>query len=389
MKYERGDTKTTLKIQYPRHKGNLASVTLLTTSTLRKKLISHFHMGYNFLSRNGELFYNPIVFQIGLKTNSFLQELNQRIPQLSCSMDAFHKLPFQVDYIQPNQAKRASFQVGLAFNQRQFQIQSFLTRFISEFHQFSIGIGHASWEGMSWILKWQMGDMCLDVPIRISVPGSTLRESVFYAFRCAYFGILSQIIHSVIGEALLLNDGEASDTLFYLHREQNLLEEESKKYRIEAERQQMVMRKKAESNRRTEEIKGGLVIENAFYAVECGDTLEVTVALQFWVSDSRLVLQGNDHTYGTMLGFYDIRSTYKDTTCVEIDHATDNNSNVSFLESMKLLWRALKNWNDDDFNTSSVTPFLHVKYRYNNETYEFRVNDNQTLILPNPQAHAL
>jgi hypothetical protein len=90
-----------------------------------------------------------------------------------------------------------------------------------------------------------------------------------------------------------------------------------------------------------------------------------------------------------MLGFYDIRSTYKDMTCVEIDPATDNNANVSFLKSMKLLWQALKHWNDDDFNSSSVTPFLHIKYRYNNETYEFRVKDNETLILPNPQARAL
>jgi hypothetical protein len=56
---------------------------------------------------------------------------------------------------------------------------------------------------------------------------------------------------------------------------------------------------------------------------------------------------------------------------------------------MKLLWETLKNSNNDDSNASSVTPYLHVRYRYNEKAYEVRVKDNQALVLPNPRAKAL
>lgn len=388
MEFERGDTKTQVKIQYPRHEGNATAISFLTTSKLRKKFSSHFHIGYDFLSRDGELFYNPKVLQLGFKTHSHLQEMNHYLPQLSCYMDVFHKLPFQLDYIQSNLEQCSAFRVGFAFSRQCFQIQTFVTRIISDFHKFSIGIGHASFEGLSWILKWQMGDICLDIPILLSNPSTSFRESLFYSLRCAYFGILSQTIHTVIGEVLFTHNREDSNTSRYLHREQQLLEE-SKKNRIEAERQQTVMRKKAASNRRSEETNGGLLIEHAIYAIENGDSIDVTVPLQFWVSDSRLVLHGNTHTYGTMLGFYDIRSTYRGMVSSEMTLDTDRTKKMSFIQAIKLLWETLINSSDCDSNVSSVTPYIQVRYRYNDKLYEVRVEDDQTLVLPNPRAKAL
>jgi hypothetical protein len=388
MEYERGDTKTQVKIQYPRHEGNATAISFLTTSKLRKKLLSHFHIGYDFLSRDGELFYNPRVLQLGLKTHSYLHEINHQLPQLSCYIDAFHKLPFQLDYIESNPEQSSAFQVSCAFSRQHFQIQAFVTRFISEFHKFSIGIGHASFEGLSWILKWQMGDICLDIPILLSNPSTSFRESMFYSLRCAYFGILSQTIHNVIGEALFTHNKEDSNTLRYLHREQQLLDE-SKKNRIEAERQQMVMKKKAESIRRSEETNGGLLIEHAIYAIENGDSIDVTVALQFWVYDSQLVLHGNNHTFGNMLGFYDIRSTFRGMMSSEMNLDTDRTKKMSFIQTIKLLWETMMNSSDCDSDVSSITPYIHVRYRYNDKLYEVRVEDDHTLVIPNPQAKAL
>ena len=73
-------------------------------------------------------------------------------------------------------------------------------------------------------------------------------------------------------------------------------------------------------NRKEQEKKNGLVIVRAMYATQAssssnsnpgtstnmnnGTSLDVTIQLQFWVSDSKLILTSNSKSH--MLGFYDV-----------------------------------------------------------------------------------
>lgn len=358
-------------------------MSLHSSSTIHKNLSSHFKVGYELRSRQRDL-SSPIVLQLGIRTAKKLHDNDTFLPRIKFNYDFFHKLPLQFDYIQDNPINNSKLELLVGISHQALSLKAMISRKISDFAHFSIGLRHLSWEGISWVFQYQQGDVCLDIPIRLFSPYSNNIYSILYAVRCAYIGILCKTIQSVIGELLDESNRNVSGLKDFMFSQQNeLLNEVSKKKKNIAEQQQLLMKRKAESNRRVEEEKdGGLIVENAIYGIDGGESFDVTVVLQFWVSDSRLFLPGNCYSYCSMLGFYDVPSTYRNQENDTLDQA----SIFSRWKMILLLVDKLKAPDGTDFDRAHPNPYLDVRYRFNEKCYYTRIIGDETLSLPSPRS---
>ena len=298
-------------------------------------------------------------FRFGLKTVHALT-----LPHVNIYMDFFHRTPLQVSYQQLiSEEDQSSSEVFLGLGFTTFEAKMLLTRGLDNFTKFSIGVGHTSWSGLSWIFRLQKADLCLYVPIQISSFAGVGYSTILYSLSSAYLGFLSGVIHMVIGELLERTRTVVSSELA---REEKMLS--VTKTRSDAENQQMLMERKSSINRRSEESKGGVVIEKATYSAEGGDRLDVTIPLQFWAVDSSLKLPSS--SFGSMLGFYDVSG---DET---------NASGSSRDNGLLSLWKCLFQESSKD----EKIPVLYVRYKFNGILFDLYTNDNEGLVLPNPRA---
>ena len=299
-------------------------------------------------------------FRIGLKTVHALT-----LPHVQIYLDLFHRTPLQIGYQQViNEEEQTSKEIFFGLGNNCFEAKALLTRHLDNFTKFSIGVGHTSWNGLSWILCLQKADLCLNVPIQITSFAATSYSTVLYSLSSAYLGVLSGVIYMATGELLERTKSVVSSEL---KREEKLLS--VKKARSDAENQQMLMKRKGSINRRAEESKGGLVIEKATYSVEAGDCLDVTIPLQFWSVDSSLKLPSS--SFGSMLGFYDITN---DAAKSSVSSSRDN--------GLISLWKSLF----DETPKDEKTPVLYVRYQFNGKRFDLYTTDNEGLVLPNPRA---
>lgn len=375
----------------------------------------------------------------------------------TCRDGHLFDLPLQLKYIQPryynaSTSKRTStmndkcksqteiiFATGttnILSTQHQYKFQALFTRYLSQFSIFSTGIQMDSFRGLSWLFKWQRGDVCINVPIQMTsiILGGGSRSSgsrfdnMLYCVSSTYIGFLSFVIDAVVGDVvrrgmnrvMMVGEGaskngntdSSSNKNNQKHRGNNTEEKEEdiltssfsiQKEKKDAELQMQLMKRKAIINKRNEEEKGGLVIVEAKYGVKGGESMDVSIQLQFWVSDSRLLLTSNSKSH--MLGFYDVTKGSQvaspssfpiGTTNDEINSATKNDGHKHITASKRLhlfglfaLWDSLCSHNDSvdrKLEKDNKVAFLMIRYKFNGILYEICVLDNEAVSLPSPRA---
>jgi hypothetical protein len=172
------------------------------------------------------------------------------------------------------------------------------------------------------------------------------------------------------------------------------------------------MEKQATNRTRSEQNKGGLVITNAVYNIEGGDSLDVTVPLQFWVSLSKLELPLRKK--GNLLGFYNLSDSVvvaaKANSGNNTERVGNGNDNHNDEEKKKTtpttaasVWsfvvNLLSTTTRDDIGrqgdseqhdaATAVVPQLTVWYNLGGHSYQISVADTDVLMLPNMNAAQL
>jgi hypothetical protein len=280
----------------------------------------------------------------------------------------------------------------------------------SNLSSFGIGLSSSTWNGLSILFSWKRGDFLFQVPIILvpsvrNVTAQTSRlQTLLYHASTAYLGFIVKTIDTILQK--VINDSDIFETSSsqenggtdwnqkkgeYENQQRLLLKEEDneddeaimkeiEKAKSEANKHKILMTRKAEQNKRLEESRNGLVILKATYGVhyvsnysvvdqstnkngttsiqdndEGGEYMDATTQLQFWVTDSKLMLA--EGSKSNMLGFYNITL-----------NARRRNSSS---KKMKKSWRG---------------PFLSVRYKFNDQVFEIMVHDEEMLILPSPHA---
>jgi len=191
-------------------------------------------------------------------------------------------------------------------------------------------------------------------------------------------------------------------------REDGLLERE--KMEADAMQQIRLMSKPALEKRRVEEGRKGLVILKGTYGVMLNDggnggnagySIDVTIALQFWVANSALHLPASG-SKSSMLGFYDLRSSGGvsggggDSANGDILSNLFNGGttiNDSIWKTCAGLWQRFRYGDaqkkEEEEQQRRHIPTLTVRYRYRDDAYEITVLDHEALSLPSEMAMKL
>lgn len=226
-------------------------------------------------------------------------------------------------------------------------------------------------QGLCWIFSYTRGDLTIRVPIQLSTIRAGAMASTMswwsvltYPIQYGYISILSHVVQDIITSTLNLPTNQRDE-------QQRLRWMACRKSQTEAQQQQTFMEKQAKIRLAAEEKLNegnksrGLVIRKAWYFVSNGDEWDVTIPLQFFVSDSRLELPAT--TKRDMLGFYDVTLS---TSLRDDDHRSGHNMTHS-------------SWSND-FGQANGTEYawLSVEYEYGGEAYSITIRDDEELILP-------
>lgn len=246
-----------------------------------------------------------------------------------------------------------------------------------------LGVRLFSARGLEWVLSWNRGDATVRIPVVVT----TGIQNVNF-IQAMYFSLLSYLIQEAIAELWGWNNPV----------DKNPEEDQpssaptitTAKARQDAELQKDLMSRQAKRKKREEVDKEGLVIHKATYALSGGEEWDATVPLQFWVNRSSLTLPPTSKSQ--LLGFYDITSAKKNQRS-NAPHVVGASQSGSWL-----WWKAM--WNDlMDLSTSTLpsnagaasrpNPTLYVRYDFKGQAYHITIQDEQELILPNPNARRL
>jgi hypothetical protein len=253
-------------------------------------------------------------------------------------------------------------------------IEAILKRSISSYCQLSLGIKLVASKGLVWLFRLNHGNMSISIPVLI-----TSNTSPGYAIKTIYTGLITGLVDASIGDYLRYCEDVGQKKrrgMLSLATEERLIERE--KAKKDALVQIALMTKPAEAKRRKEEISkgGGLVVLWACYSVKGGDSIDVTIALQFWVVNSSLILPPT--TKASMMGFYDVRKE-----APTLARQGFLNSFVTFLQST---FKGKSYREKTEKRAHEEIPTLRVRYRFQGYLYETEVLDNQPLILPSDSA---
>ena len=256
---------------------------------------------------------------------------------------------------------------------------------------------------ISWILTWTEGDFTLRVPILLS--SSTATASALFsqqAFHFFYLWFLSGIIRDVIGAMIDSPMDEKGDKV---REEENDLSVRRLKARDEALLQQSFMERQAKIRMQAEQERNGLVIQRAVYylrndskSLNDDNSLDVTIPVQFWVTESKLQLFEISKR-GSMLGFYDLTAF---ASCNQVLSTRmpvpEEEPDASRKIDLKWTDRLLSSWfNYGDRSSlhrsshhadesSSPIAELAVWYTYDGRSYEIIVDDKEEITLPSVRA---
>jgi hypothetical protein len=247
----------------------------------------------------------------------------------------------------------------------------------------SVGLFHGNplTNGLVWLFTWIQGDFTLRIPIELpSLQTGPKTLWSIYPLQALYFSVLSRIIQDIVADVIVsVQEGHKDEAI---DKEQHMNKEKSKQ---EAKMQQEFMGRQAQLRMESERSSSGLVIKKALYFVEGREdsVWDVTIPMQFWVTDSRLVLPS--YSKRNMLGFYDVESKVDgkvDELLLDGSKKESANSIVSFLKG---LWRYEPNTGGTATSLSKF-PKLWVHYQFGDAFYELEVFDDEELVLPHADA---
>jgi len=250
----------------------------------------------------------------------------------------------------------------------------------------TLGVGHlASAGGLSTMFQIERGSLSFAVPVLVST-----KMSPAYAMKTVYVTLFISLIDQVVGDIvrqdyLNITDANLSSSsppsMEQPRTHEDVLVEREKKKRDQLQQIEL-MRKSAEAKMKREEMKedDGLVIIKAKYEVSGGDSIDVTVALQFWVINSSLHLPSMSKS--SMLGFYDVRHE----VVTKLEGGFWQAWQKVLTERFFVRGTGLQSKEHEDM---SPIPTLTVRYRYGGKVHEITVYDHEELSLPSPNAMTL
>ncbi|GAX19241.1 hypothetical protein FisN_4Lh176 [Fistulifera solaris] len=249
--------------------------------------------------------------------------------------------------------------------------------------QLSVGLCHGNplTNGLVWLFTWIQGDFTLRVPIELpSLQTGPKISWSMYPLQALYFSMLSRIIQDIVADVIgSVKQGHKDEAI---DKERQLNKEKSKQ---EAKMQQEFMGRQAQLRMESERSSSGLVIKKALYYVEGREdsVWDVTIPLQFWVTDTRLVLPS--YSKRNMLGFYDVESKADGNVDELQSDGSKKESANSLVSFLRELWRYEPNTGGTVTSLSKV-PKLWIQYQLGNSFYELEVFDDEELVLPNADA---
>eukprot|EP00536_Pseudo-nitzschia_multiseries_P017417 jgi/Psemu1/70202/estExt_Genemark1.C_15410003 len=252
----------------------------------------------------------------------------------------------------------------------------------------TVGLGWRlfSTRGFEWVISWTRGNATIRIPILVSkslATSATLGQTV-------YFSIISYMIQEYIAEAWgwIGSSDDEENTAEDVSIAQNGLH--LAKARRDASVQKELMARQARRRADLEKEKDGLVIQEGIYRIENGEEWDVTIPLQFWVSNSTLRLPARPKS--ELLGFYDIAASLKHSSAVSFEQRDPSEGGKSHPSGRHFhfpplgdIWRDLLDWAPRDSmrkKSDLCAPTLAVRYEFQGKSYEITVKDREELRLP-------
>jgi curved DNA-binding protein CbpA len=274
------------------------------------------------------------------------------VVKLNLGLDAYPlKLSGQHDF-----GTRTGF-LSLALGPSGMKIKATLSRFLTSYSKWTMGLQHVTNAGLSWMLELNRGNFTFRIPILLCSVGDP-----FYSMRMWYICLLTGLVDDV------LNDISQYDSLGKSQAPniRSSVRPPLGRLRQDAEQQILLMKPIAMKNMERESNCNGLVIYQAHYFVHGGPSFDARIQLQFLVQDSTLRLP--EGSKSTLLGFYSLITPP--------------------LPKPRSLW----SWNDWFSRPEilpNVVPQLRIRYTYEDTVFEITVHDTDPLVLPNQHAMPL
>jgi hypothetical protein len=272
-----------------------------------------------------------------------------------------------------------------------------------------MGLKSIRQQSIAWLLRVDHEDLSLQIPIEMNWNPSTFTHGVHMAggpsilliiLESVYLLCISRCVQSALQYSIY---GGGQDMTRY----GNQLDDEVKFYTQfpvkslrDATNQALSMKSRADLIRFKEQENKGLVIEKAWYYVDgcCCDWktnhqakeripcfIDVTIPLQFWVQESRLVLAPGSKS--CLLGFCDLNRTCPTRRNKEGQSQRVNGSS----SSSKGLFHRLCQWVLND-SWSQPNPIqgdctqprflISVQYQFNGKQFQRTYNDEVEICLP-------
>jgi curved DNA-binding protein CbpA len=259
------------------------------------------------------------------------------------------------------------------------------TRLLSKVCKLSLGVRHITTNGFSTLFQLERDGMNFSVPVLITT--ATSRE---YFLKSIYASIVMSLIDGVIGENI--ND-DSNDAMEHKMKRKNA------SFRVDDEEERMYQREKKKRDRvqqlqlmtpsattkmlKEQKKEEGLVILMGRYEVNGGESIDVTIPLQFWVMDSALHLPSMSKS--NMLGFYDVRPE----TPLKTKGLLTKSWQTLLNEYMFGRFGRDKKAASRQQKALMLIPTLTVRYRYGDDVYEITIFDHEELFIPCEKAMRL
>eukprot|EP00804_Cyclotella_cryptica_P021781 CCRYP_000775-RA/>CCRYP_000775-RA protein AED:0.24 eAED:0.24 QI:250/1/1/1/1/1/2/2392/748 len=294
-----------------------------------------------------------------------------------------------------------------------FSLKSMLSRELSPNTTCSVGLSHVGMNGLTWLFRYQRQELTLNIPIFVAH-----FLSPRYWNSMISLSIVSYLMDETLSEMMKSDENKEKVNAFDVHetiavKEHIVLKEMTWMNSFNAKSssidQMAIMANIGRVKMEYEDAINGLVILKATYGLSQSShshsektSIDVTLALQFWVCNSRLVLPSCSKKM--LLGFYD----------VSLQHSRYDNEqhDASILHELVDRMNALlayfgvghaKYQYDDgkiemdrhgpnieeDCPENNAPPKLTIRYRYRGNVFEIELDDDQSVSLPSQNAFML
>ena len=343
----------------------LASRTMITTTartlpnskTLALSMVSHRDLWDNMFRGTCALgIGSDMAMHYGLFS---LSTLSHEYPTCTVKLNiGINQYPLKVSAKQEFDGGTKTGYLSVGWGPGGVELKAIISRSMTAYANWSMGIQHATSTGLTWLLQAERGNFTFRVPISIS----TITNPAYWN-TLTFFSLLTIIIDDVVGD--IIHDS-ADDMVRTATSDIADSDTGCEKTKQDAEQQLECMKHTAERNMERERQSNGLIIYQARYFVEQGQSFDATTQLQFLVQNSTLHLPAESKSF--LLGFYPLVQPVRKRR-----HRTS--------------W--LRCWLATDSLDPTPMPQLQIRFTSGNETYEITVKDTDELVLPNANATLL